>query len=286
MFEEIQIKSALSCFYISLGHSPVPVLHQHEMHEFYYALVDGGTQEIPGKSVPMRKGDLFFFPGRQLHIGNGSPKHPCGCIVLYVTNIFSRNCDADCEAAKILELLIEESAKRNFLIPLRAQAADSTGKLLEDMVAEQAKPKPGLELALKTAFQQLLLMILRGGGVPEEKFKAFSIVTPRQRMNNVCRFIEANYTGNISVTQLASVASMSRSHLHAVFLRETGKTLTQYINDLRCRHAAGLLRDTDLPIADIGQISGFACTSNFYRAFREYSLVSPRHIREQRCDKQ
>lgn len=257
------------------------ILHQHDFYEFYYALSDGGTQEIPEKSIGMRKGDLFVFPPKQPHIGNGDIKHCVDCIVLYVDrNIFDRNRASEYEVAKILELLAKDSATRDFRVPLHSKERNSVGNILEEVVTEQTRALPGMNLAVRIAIQRFLLTILRAGGVSSEQLKLFSNVKSRQSVANVCRFIDANYSSQISVTQLTSVASISRSHLHAVFSKETGKTLTQYINEHRCHHALTMLHDTDLSSSEIAVKSGFASVSNFYRAFREFSNLSPRDIRE------
>ena len=263
-----------------MPYTPDVILHQHDFHEFYYALNDGGTQELPGKSISMRKGDLFFYPAGQPHIGNGDTKHHVDSIILYVArNMFDRSRTAEYEAAKILELLVKNSYIRDFRVSLHSRERNFVGNILEEIAIEQTRSLPGVNLAIRIGIQRFLLKILRAGGVSSEQLKSFSNVKSRQTVANVCRFIDANYTSQTSVTQLASVASMSRSHLHAVFLKETGKTLTQYINEHRCHHALTLLHNTDLSPSEIAVKSGFASVSNFYRAFREFSVLSPRAIR-------
>lgn len=264
-----------------MPYTPDIILHQHDFYEFYYALSDGGTQELAGKSIAMRKGDLFFYPAGQMHIGNGDSKHPVDSMILYFDcNMFDRSKSAEYEAAEIIELLIQNSDSRDFRVPLQSEGQSCICNILEEMLAEQARSLAGMKFAMRIAVQRFLLTILRTGGVPTEELKSFSNVKSRQSIANVCRFIDANYSSQISVAQLTSVASMSRSHLHAVFLKETGQTLTQYINKHRCHHAQTMLKNTDLSTSKIALKSGFACVSNFYRAFRESSNLSPRDIRE------
>lgn len=64
------------------------------------------------------------------------------------------------------------------------------------------------------------------------------------------------------------------------FQRETGKTYTQYVNDLRCAEACVLLREPTLPVATIAADCGFRTSSHFNREFRARMKTTPRAWRQ------
>ena len=63
------------------------------------------------------------------------------------------------------------------------------------------------------------------------------------------------------------------------FKRTTGRTVTDYVNELRVARACRLLVDTDLPVLEVCYRAGFANVSNFNRRFKEVRRLTPRDFR-------
>jgi AraC-like DNA-binding protein len=74
---------------------------------------------------------------------------------------------------------------------------------------------------------------------------------------------------------------MSLSAFCHYFKRVTGRTLTEFITEVRIGHARRLLIETNDSIAQIAFASGFESLSNFYRCFQELTGVSPKTFRRQ-----
>ena len=64
------------------------------------------------------------------------------------------------------------------------------------------------------------------------------------------------------------------------FKMNAGKSLSDYIIDVRMGYAANLLIDTSTPIADICYECGFNNLSNFNRIFKKKKNCSPKEFRE------
>ena len=64
------------------------------------------------------------------------------------------------------------------------------------------------------------------------------------------------------------------------FRLRTGKTLSDYIIDIRLGYATRLLVDSQRTIAEIGYDSGFNNLSNFNRLFKRKKGMSPKEFRE------
>ena len=74
---------------------------------------------------------------------------------------------------------------------------------------------------------------------------------------------------------------MSLSAFCHYFKRVTGRTLSDFIKEVRIGLARKLLMETDRSVAEIAYASGFESLSNFNRQFREVSACSPRTFRQQ-----
>ena len=93
------------------------------------------------------------------------------------------------------------------------------------------------------------------------------------------QFIGHNFRGPLRIAAIAKAAGLSARHLTRLFSEYTGQTVNGYITHLRLSHVRRLLATTDRKIIDIMHDSGFSCTTQFYRLFREQTGVSPRQYR-------
>ncbi|NOY74548.1 MAG: AraC family transcriptional regulator [Kiritimatiellaeota bacterium] len=92
--------------------------------------------------------------------------------------------------------------------------------------------------------------------------------------------IEANFQeGELNVNWLAERLSVNRSSLSRIFHEKTGITIIEYIIACRTQHALFLLKETDRPIAEIGEECGYPQPDYFSKAFKKNMGKSPREFR-------
>ncbi len=90
------------------------------------------------------------------------------------------------------------------------------------------------------------------------------------------RFIEDHAGEPISLTRVAHEIGVARTYLSALFRRECGVTLTQYIHQVRIRRAEAMLRAGGLSIGEVALRSGYKSYRHFHRSFLKLRRVSPR----------
>ena len=73
---------------------------------------------------------------------------------------------------------------------------------------------------------------------------------------------------------------ISKKYLSQFLKEQTGKSYTEYVEELRLDHAMQLLRTTDLNITDIAEQCGFSTANTFYKAFRRKYQLSPSAVRK------
>jgi AraC-like DNA-binding protein len=81
---------------------------------------------------------------------------------------------------------------------------------------------------------------------------------------------------------LARRLGVSRPYLAAIFRRETGHTLHDYVTERRVTRAKELLQHSELGIGEIASRLGFKTIFHFSRVFKEQTGQSPRKFRNQR----
>lgn len=101
-----------------------------------------------------------------------------------------------------------------------------------------------------------------------------------RRISKVEKAINENFREELTLNQLADIAGMSPSSFSRFFKKSTGKTLSEYIVDIRLGHAARELADSTKTVAEICYESGFNNVSNFNRAFKSHRGCTPKDFRD------
>ncbi len=123
--------------------------------------------------------------------------------------------------------------------------------------------------ALAARLIQILTEISRSFGKEEENPLLRSL-----------RYIDASYTEDIRVPQLAAMENLSNSRYSVIFKRHTGMSPGAYIIDLRMRHACELLRTTDMSVKQIGILVGYEDPLFFSKLFKNKTGMSPTQYRK------
>ena len=100
-----------------------------------------------------------------------------------------------------------------------------------------------------------------------------------ERIARVTAHIEAHLHEEVSVEGLARVAGLSVSRLAHVFRDLMGLSPMQFLEMRRIEKAKGLLLTTDLPVQEVGRLTGFPNAQHFSIRFRKMSGQSPRDFR-------
>lgn len=90
------------------------------------------------------------------------------------------------------------------------------------------------------------------------------------------RFIDAHAGERLSLARVARELGVTRTYLSALFRRECGVTLTEYIHHVRIERAESLLRQGGLSMAAVAALSGYGSYRHFHRSFLKLRQVSPR----------
>lgn len=103
----------------------------------------------------------------------------------------------------------------------------------------------------------------------------------QDRMERVLHYIHSHLTEPIDRDEVATRASLSPGAFSRFFKTRTGKSLPQYVNELRIGRACSILAEGDAKVSDIALDSGFENLANFNRQFRSITGMMPRQYREE-----
>lgn len=92
--------------------------------------------------------------------------------------------------------------------------------------------------------------------------------------------IDSDLSANLSLNALANHQSISSGYLSAIFKKETGKTVSEYIREKRIKHASHLLATTHLQIQTIALHCGIMDVQYFSKTFKKLTGKTPKEYRE------
>ena len=90
-----------------------------------------------------------------------------------------------------------------------------------------------------------------------------------QRIDDLC-----------SYNAISAEFALNSSYVSSLFKRETGSTLTNFVNNKRIEHAIYLLNTTKLPIQDIAVQCGITDVNYFTKLFKKIKNMTPSQYRE------
>jgi two-component system response regulator YesN len=83
----------------------------------------------------------------------------------------------------------------------------------------------------------------------------------------------------ISLNDIAKEAYMSASYMCAVFKKETGKTLNEYIIEDKMNYAKELLKTSRIKIYEVAEQLGYESSHYFSYSFKRYTGITPQQFR-------
>ena len=96
-----------------------------------------------------------------------------------------------------------------------------------------------------------------------------------EKINRIYDYIINNFSHEISLAQVASLAHMNEAAFCRYFKNATKKTFTQFVNETRIGYACKLLIDGNLNVSQICYECGFNNISNFNRQFKRITGKTP-----------
>ena len=103
-----------------------------------------------------------------------------------------------------------------------------------------------------------------------------------KRMERVSKYIQDNYQRAITLSEISDIASMTEQSFSRWFRQTSGLTFIDYLMQLRTTVASHLLVNTNKPMSEVAEESGFNSSSSFNRSFLKVKGCSPREFRKQK----
>jgi AraC-like DNA-binding protein/mannose-6-phosphate isomerase-like protein (cupin superfamily) len=95
------------------------------------------------------------------------------------------------------------------------------------------------------------------------------------RLTKVMLYLNTNYQRKIELETVAEIANLHPAAFCRFFKEKSGKSLSEFVNDLRIGYACRLIIEGKMTVSQIAYESGFNNLSNFNRTFKKHTSFTP-----------
>ena len=237
--------------------------HWHDNLEFLHCTDGGGSVILGDKFYTFKKGDTICINSKCLHIISSDETLKCYCLIIDRA-YFKEN------GFNITNMLFEEHTNDVALAKLFRDAHDAYTNTKEDNFTIPEKT---------ISLLSLLLYLCRKHSKNQSDIimanpKKYDVVL------NTIDYISKNFYRKLTLESISQQSGYSKFHFSRLFKEQTGFTVIEYINTVRCNNSKLLLKEKGIPISTIAIECGYDNTSYFAKEFKRQFKMSPSQYRK------
>ena len=116
--------------------------------------------------------------------------------------------------------------------------------------------------------------------LPNVLFESAVFIEFDDQTGEIIEYIKNNLSAELSVSAICKRFHISKNRLYSSFREYCGRTVTEYITDVRMEAARSLLRDTGAPVYEIAEAVGIDNYTYFCKLFKKREGISPTEYRK------
>lgn len=249
--------------------------HWHTEFEFVY--VETGTVYfgISDKQFALSEGQGVFINSKILHryFSQGNAIVPNFVLMPY----FIAAQDSLIYQKYVLPIMASPMDYQIFSsdIPWQAQALS----LMREMMTAQENASD-VELVNSYLIQKIWHILYQNTDVEHTGKKENYSASSQARLQLMMQYIHQKFAYNISLSDIADQAKVSKSTALNLFQRYLGISPVTYLVNYRLQEAAKLLASTEKKVTVISKDTGFDSVDYFCKAFKKYYKLTPTEYRK------
>lgn len=255
--------------------------HAHGEYQLFLVLKGTGTRFIGNTVKSFDSGDLTFLGPNMPHLWRNdsvyfekSSKRITHGLVIYFRAGFLGELLEKEEMGRLRNLFAKAKRGLEFY---RQTVEQITGMMKQILTKHGAQRLIQLLQILEVLTQSKECRMLHNA---DYKYQLKESET--QRINLVYNYAAQHFHGHIALNDVAGLLNMTPTSFSRYFRMKTSKSFSDFISELRIRHACKLLIEDDTKtVSQVSYECGFNTLSNFNRQFRLYIKMNPKSYRQQ-----
>lgn len=268
-----------SDYYYEVRHTtnnefPVVPAHSHNFYEIYVFVNGSILLSVEDSLFEVKKGDIVIIPPYTIHqLFQSDPNAlPYVRMYMYISEPCLRSFQFN-EHNLLNTLNLATENKRYHFSIHDAEEYDSITYCMRKIYENRDRNFHGKQLLNRSYILQL--MTLLNGNIIRELEPQGIVHVMDPVIEKVIRYINENYTDDISLDFLAEHFFVNRSSLSKDFKNQTAQTIHNYLIMKRINVAKQEMANGQAP-SQVYLTTGFKDYSTFYRTFQRAEGISPK----------
>ncbi len=255
--------------------------HFHSEFELLYVINGFGTSYVADSIKPFQSGDLallgsnlpHFWKSDESYYKEGSKEKVEYIVIQFPNDFFSDQILNYPEFQTIGGLFDRASQGIRFLPEFVSSVARKIMRIAKSSGINRIVQLLELLQILASAEEYILLA--------GEYYHQASFEMGNNRLTKVLHYVSTNYQHKVELEKVAEMANLHPSAFCRFFKEKTGKSLLEYVNDMRISYACKLIIENQQSISQVCFESGFNNLSNFNRTFKRQTGFTPSEYYQQ-----
>lgn len=266
-----------TCYHSRLGSGPCASVAWHWHREVELVLATRAVSHclLGGELLALQPGEAVFIHSGVLHSFE-APSEADIISILFMPDFIAP--EGSAVHTRCVAPFAAEGRSHAVLrpgVPWQAQVIASIRALSDIMAATE----PTAELDAHIEVCRMWGVLFRHLGEIATLERGGQAGLLQARLRRMIGYIEANYAAKLSLSDIASDASISKSEALRCFRCGVQTSPIEYLNRQRLRYARMRLLATAAPVTEVAAEAGFASTAYFDRVFRRNFGLSPAQYR-------
>lgn len=267
----------IRAFFSSVHHKKN--MHSHSFWEIVYVYEGEALIHTENGTKKLSIGDFVLIKPECIHSitllreNKKATMWMCDCIFTqrYFNSIFDEYLKIiDLNCYSLYSILSNNDAS---IIKLSDDNANNVKHLLWMIAHEYNHYTAGSDSIIKYALINLLAYITRM--YEYETTNLSGVVSKNHEIDELAKYIRSNFSYKLPLDFLAQHMHLSREYLSRYFKKHMGKTISEYLAEVRIEKAKQMLRNSSYSVGDICEYCGYSSISSFQKAFKKLTGVSP-----------
>lgn len=270
MFEKVDYQSGTSILLHNNKETENYPIHWHTAAELIMPVENIYTIIIGKQTYVLKEGDILIIPPGELHelIAPGTGMRR---ILMFDFSLISN-------LRGFSNIITAFSQPRLITTENAPDISPQLQSLFEATALEYNSNNALREGAVYALIIQMFVLIGRKFMNTENLFPDVKFNKQKEyieKFNLIFKYINSNYTEDISLEKIAGVAGFSKYHFCRLFKHFTDMSFYDYLNQRRVKEAEKLLLNPNLSITEVAMRSGFSSISTFNRVFKMFKECTP-----------
>ncbi|MDR0387346.1 MAG: AraC family transcriptional regulator [Treponema sp.] len=284
MFEDVPYTSSCLPIYSANRQLSNFLLHTMDCHwhrDFEFIIIREGEMiyHVNDRDYPLSKGDGIFVNANRLHFGGPGTHGAAECLFICLLLHPSLLCADPYIENRFVNPLMYNSRYDAVFFPAGKKSWHGEAAARITALAELAMKAPDdSALEIQSGFYGLWSLLFTNTTALAGP-KEINGLQEDAILKRMLSFIQKNYTGKISLDDIAKAGRVCRSKCCLLFKRNLRQSVFEYLLSFRIRKSLSLLSNSGMSITEVAAASGFSGTSYYGEIFKRITGISPGEYR-------